>query len=126
MLKSSGCLCTAVGRVTPITISVNSKFTKLQEERRLMLATGKHNEIMDCVCAAPNTTNKVFSSKIIKKLCIDYDMLDVTTNTCSDLYNIINSFSISCSKIQGGKQWFVSKIPPDVVEMSKYGIIREF
>ena len=91
-----------------------------------MLATGKRNVIIDCVCAAPKMMNKIFSSEIIKKLCVYCGMLDMTTNTCPDLYAIINSFRINWSKIHGGKQWFISKIPSAFVEMFKYGVIHEF
>ena len=111
VLKSSGRTYTAVGRVTLLNISANSTFTKLQGERRLVLATGKHNAIIDCVYGEPKLMNKSFSSEIIKKLCVEYGMLDMTTNTYLDLYAIINLFSINWSKIQGGKQRFVSKIP---------------
>ena len=70
--------------------------------------------------------NKEFSSEIIKKLCVDCGLLDVTTNTCPDLFAIINPFSINWSKIQGGKQRFVSTIPSAFTEMFKYCVIHEF
>ena len=92
----------------------------------LVLATGKRNAIIGCVCAAPKMMNKAFSSEIIKTLFVDCGMLDVTTNTCTDLYAIINLFSINWSKIQRGKQRFVSKIPSAFVAMLKYGVMREF
>ena len=53
-------------------------------------------------------------------------MLDVNTNICPDLYAIINSFSINWSKIQGGKQRFVSKITSAFSAMFKYGVMHGF
>ena len=90
------------------------------------MVTGKRNVTIDCVCAAHKMMNKVFSSEIVKKLCIECAILDVTTNTCPDMYAIINLFIINWSKIQRGKQQFVSKIPSVFVEMFKYSVIREF
>ena len=106
VLKFSGRTCTSVGRFTPLSISVNSTFTKLQGEGRLVLATEKRNAIIDYACAAPKMMNKSFSSEIIMKLCVDCGMLDVTTNKYPDLYAIINLFRINWSRIQGGKQQF--------------------
>ena len=90
VLKSSGRTYTAVSRFITLTISVNSIFTKLQGKGRLVLDTGKRNKIIDCICAAPKMMHKAFSSAIIKKSFEDCGMLDVTTNTCPDLYAIIN------------------------------------
>ena len=52
-------------------------------------------------------------------------MIDSKTQTCDDLYGLINTFKTDWSKIKGGKQWLIDLLPLILKEIFLYGEVLE-
>ena len=94
---------TSVGTITPLTILLDIVFKKMRREKTFMLSNTKENALKDCIATAPRMMALSFSKEGLVKSFVSAGMIDAKTNTCPDLYAIVDSFKIYWNSVSGDK-----------------------